>query len=327
MISQIGGLMHRFVTERIDSLLTEAEARQSCLAPLNRADKSALQKYLRSDLVRSPHRSLYARTDTWSSLSPNDRALWMARGLHTLHPEWVFSFYTAAALQGLYVPNRLLNQIHVAHIGPTCQKSRGIIVHHCKKELEPAYVQGIPVTPLLETTIDCLFRLSLTEGLPIADSALRNLDISKRQFLDLIESSGQYGAFKASKIALHANPLSESGGESMARAVMIEEGFALPELQAPIPHPLYKGRTYRVDFLWRLSGQSDVAGEFDGMVKLEDEQMLKNHSVLQTLRQERNREAALTSTGLRVMRFTYDDVRLGLPLVTLMNHYGIPHVA
>ena len=63
------------------------------------------------------------------------------------------------------------------------------------------------------------------------------------------------------------------------------------------------------------------------MVKLEDEQMLKNHSVLQTLRQERNREAALTSTGLRVMRFTYDDVLLGLPLVTLMNHYGIPHVA
>lgn len=319
--------MHRSVTERIDSLLAEAERRQSCLAPLNRADKDVLRKHLRKGLVCSPHRGLFARTETWRNLSLADRTIWIARGLSTLHPEWKFCLYTAAAFHGLYVSNHLLSQIHIAHIGSTCQKSRGIIVHHCKKELEPVFVQGIPVTPLLETAIDCLSHLSLVEGLPIADSALRSLDISKRQFLDLIESSGQYGALKAFKIALHANPLSESGGESMARAIMIEEGFVLPELQVAIPHPFYRGRTYRVDFLWRLNGQPDVAGEFDGMVKLEDEQMLKNRSILQTLRQERNREAALTSTGLRIMRFTYDDVRFRRPLVAIMNHYGIPHVA
>ncbi len=319
--------MHRSGTERINSLLAEAERRQSCLAPLNRADKDALRKHLREGLVCSPHHGLFARLEIWRNLSLTDRTLWTARGLSALHPEWVFCLYTAAAFHGLYASNPLLHQIHVAHPGSTCQKNRGIIAHHCKKKLKPVFVQGIPVTPLLETTIDCLSRLNLTEGLPIADSALRSLNISKRQFLDLIESSGHYGTLKASKIALHANPLSENSGESMARAIMIEEGFALPELQAPITHPFCKGRAYRVDFLWHLNGQADVAGEFDGMVKLEDEQMLKNRSVLQNLRQERNREAALTSTGLRVMRFTYDDVRLRRPLVTIMDHYGIPRVA
>ena len=319
--------MRKSVDKRIENLLREAESRHACCAPITRADKEALQKRKVPSIAISPRQKLFVRPETWNALSAIERSLWLARGMGSLHPEWVFCLFTAAALHGLYVPHRLLRLIHVAHAQSSCPKDRGIIVHHRKKNLERTYVQGVYATPLLETTIDCLAHLDFAEGLPIADSALLNLEISKRQFIDLIQSSGQYGAQKAVATALHADPRSENGGESMARAVMIEEGFMLPDLQVPIPHPLNKRKTYRVDFLWRPPGQSPVAGEFDGVIKFEDDAMLKEHSVAKTLRQERNREAILTSTGLHVMRFTYDDVRLRNPLVRLMELYGIPRVA
>ena len=319
--------MYQSVNERIEALAVEAEDQHMCFAPHSRCDKEALSLRVAKNLYISPYQGLYARTQTWNSLEHVEKMLWIARSLSRLHPEWVFCLHTAAAFHGLYVSNHLTRCVHVAHESPKHPKSRGMIIHHKKKTVESVLIDRVPVTPLLETVIDCLSHSSFIDGLPIADSALAKFDISKRQFLDLMESSRQRGAMKALNTAKHANAKSENGGESIARAVMIEEGFMPPELQVPIRHPLYPGKAYRVDFLWRIPNESPVAGEFDGAIKLENEDMLKNHSVAQTLREERTREAMLTSTGLRVMRFTYDDVRRRYPLTRLMEHYGIPRVA
>ncbi len=319
--------MHQTVNQRADELVIAAEARRMCCVPRTRSDKEALRLRMLKHHYASPYQGLYVRVQTWNGLTPVEKMCWIARALSETRPEWVFCLHTAAAFHGLYVSNHLARHIHVAHESPKHPKSRGIIVHHKKKSLESVLMNETPVTPLLETTIDCLSRSNFMDGLPVADSALARLGVSKRQFIDLIESSNQRGARKALATAKHADDRSENGGESLARAVMIEEGFATPELQVPIPHPLHPGRTYRVDFLWHIPGKAPIAGEFDGMVKLENESMLKNHSIAQTLREERNREAILTSTGLRIMRFTYEDVRRRRPLVRLMEHYGIPRDA
>lgn len=122
----------------------------------------------------------------------------------------------------------------------------------------------------------------------------------------------------------YADARSESGGESIARAAMIRQGFALPELQVALPQPLNPRRTYRVDFLWTRLDGSKVIGEFDGMQKYEDKALRGGRSSLRVLADEQHREAQLTLYGMPIVRFSYKDVANTGRFVELLNRYGIP---
>lgn len=60
-----------------------------------------------------------------------------------------------------------------------------------------------------------------------------------------------------------ADKKSENGGESFARAQMIELGFMIPELQHEFVIP-GAGKSYRTDFLWKLPSGALIVGELDG---------------------------------------------------------------
>lgn len=63
-----------------------------------------------------------------------------------------------------------------------------------------------------------------------------------------------------------ADGKSENGGESLARAAMIELGFVRPELQHEFPNETNPKWPYRVDFAWKVGGKL-IVGELDGADK------------------------------------------------------------
>ena len=113
----------------------------------------------------------------------------------------------------------------------------------------------------------------------------------------------------------------------MARAIMIEHGFMLPELQVLIENPDNPGHPWRCDFFWELPDGTIVVGELDGGEKYVNPAMTHGRDVLQVMRDERLRESGMTLAVDRVMRFTFSDVVNEARLVALLERFGIPHVA
>ena len=152
----------------------------------------------------------------------------------------------------------------------------------------------------------------------------------------------------------YANTKSENGGESLARAIMLELGFVEPELQHEFPNPNYPQSPYRADFMWKVNGKI-IVGEFDGTDKylIEDRTLLDSRSVacdLRTeyfdgsvenvnnfstnnlyrynrdaVRKERNRERCLMDCGVvRVVRFDYCDILNPIEFKKKLLSAGVP---
>ncbi|MFZ2756017.1 MAG: hypothetical protein WAY93_04025, partial [Atopobiaceae bacterium] len=132
-----------------------------------------------------------------------------------------------------------------------------------------------------------------------------------------------WGIRQARRVASLADGRAENGGESIARATMVELGFALPELQAEFRDPV-GGNAYRVDFLWSLPGGQQVAGELDGREKYVNPSMTGGRTPVEVLTAERRRESRLTACGVKVLRFSLPEVLDHPYFARLLEAYGIP---
>lgn len=180
-------------------------------------------------------------------------------------------------------------------------------------------------TSLLETTCELLCSLSFREGVAVADSALRKGLFARDELIKALDQGrrGRRGARTAMRAARFSDARSESGGESVSRAVMHELGFAPPELQVEFTDPL-SGSRYRVDFLWRLADGGLIAGELDGFEKYLGLAEASGKGTVGAFIEERHREARLTAHGMRVVRFTYRDVLDRSRFAELLDLYGVP---
>ena len=280
--------------------------------------------------VISPAKALYADRGHWESLSRAEQHLYIARALAKKHPSWVFCGFTAAAAHGIAVAHGDLGRIHVSVEGSRRYTPAGIVAMHAATDDRVVWKSGIPVTSLRRSAFDCLCQTDFRQGLAIADSVLRISGMDRSWLLDALEQYGGQGTRGircARKAASHADARSESGGESIARAAMIENGYLMPELQVGIADPFEAHREYRVDFLWRLEGGYGVIGEFDGREKYVNPEMTGGRSAIDVLADERIRESRLSATGMPVMRICYADVCNDMRFMQLMAAYGIPYAA
>lgn len=312
---------------QIGELLDEAQRCGRCASASDRLLREALDRRVGTELVR-PRPRLYARTSYWNGLSRRSREEHILRGLAALHPDWTFCSASAALLHGLPVSYRQLKSAHI--LDPASHTSCAGVTRHRQRSTQPspARARGVRVTPLTDTIVDCLLALNFKEGLAVADAALSRLQMSVPELDALLAEKGRRrpGVRQARKTAQHADARSESGGESMARAVMIENGFMLPELQVPIENPDRPGWPWRTDFYWLLPNGTTVAGELDGGEKYVNPNMTHGQDALQVLRDERIRESQLTLAVDRVMRFTFADVIDERRLVALLERFGIPRI-
>ena len=322
-----GRAMSRSNDAKLDELFGEAERRGVCLTTSDKSLCAALRRRAKAGTVVRPRRGMYARPSHWNSLARPLQAISVLCTLQELHPDWVFCHESAALAFGLPVSYVGMDDVHVA----VDRKNRGTskssaTKFHVIDDLQPVKVRGLWVTPLDRTTLDCLRTLEFGRALAIADCALRRTGTGRLPFIRCFREVGKTcrKADRAVHIMRHADARSESGGESIARAAMIELGYEVPRLQVTLPRPLEAERSFRVDFLWSGEDGKGVIGELDGMQKYDDEAMRAGRSSVRVLADEQHRESQLTLYGMPIVRLSFADVMRRERLISLLDAYGIP---
>lgn len=125
------------------------------------------------------------------------------------------------------------------------------------------------------------------------------------------------------RAAYFADARSESWAESRARAIAIEGGFEVPDLQVVFPDPMGRGKGIRVDMLFRASDGSPVAAEVDGMEKYVSEEMLAGRTTVEALVDERQRESRINALGIPVMRCRARDLYEPGRFERMLEMYGV----
>lgn len=320
-IDPTGGAMSRQIDAQLKALMSEANGHNRCYVPASPAERKQFRRRVASNNITEAHRGMFVDSATWKRVGTKQRAMMIIRTLNDQHPTWIFVGVSAALIHGLDVP---LNQLGDVHIAGTSNKTGPNLVRHMEHVEEPTMTLGLPVTPLAQTVFETCRDLDPRYGLAVCDSALRNYNLTREQLIDMLEPfSSRKGYRKVLQIAQFADGRSENGGESYSRATIIELGFAIPDLQVEFENPLDPKHPFRLDFYWDLPSKK-VDGELDGKDKLVDPSMLKSKSAAYALRDERNRESAITALGIQVMRFTFPEAVATRPLDRKLKLFGIP---
>ena len=318
----------------IERALDEAERNGMPLTATDRTTRSQLARLAQANVLARPMRGMYARADYWSGLSPEQRDLAIMRALATSRPMIVFARTSAALAYGLPVSRQHLGTIHVATSRRAHSETNRPVARHVVTGDVPERFGGMRLTSRCRTLFDCVRTLEFGQALAIADSGIRRLGVTRgrmRAYIDGLgtNQSGSGGArfpgIRHARFVIgHSDGRAESGGESIARSVMIAEGFQVPTLQETLADPLDRSRTYRVDFSWHLADGRHVVGELDGRAKYRNESMTGGRDIVDVLADERLRESRLSATGAIVMRFSFADVMNRPFFISLLERYGIP---
>ena len=316
--------MTRTLETQLNESLDEAEALQSGYAPQGRRELRGLRR-LGLTLVEPIH-GTFVRRRIWKGLNPAERSLWLMRAVTKKHPRWRFCGASAAVAFGLPVTWGLLTHVFVATPPGTKGRSASGVSRHHFNDAEEAQVDGLRLTSLWRTVFDCLAEFPGPDGLAIADRALQMSRSSARSLVEYVRTvhRGRRGSRRALAVAALADGRAESGGESIARHVMHELGFAKPELQVWIEDPVEPGKWFRVDFLWLLPDGSIVIGELDGRQKSTRPELMGGRDAVRVLQDERLRESHLTALRPAIVRFDYQTARDPKRLETLLESFGVP---
>lgn len=315
----------------IRGLLDEAARDRRAAFSTNRQLRDALRRRVASGSVVSPHPGLFVDRELWDSLehAPGERHAMVIRGAARRHPGWVMCHASAAHLHGLRVSHRHLDELHVADMPGSRGNSAPGVRRHYARGVEIETLDGVRMTPLVTTALDVMRTLDAREGLVIADALAGRLGMDAAGLIESLrdEGRGLTGIDRTLKVAAHANPLAESGGESMARAMIIKLRYVLPKLQVWVRNVLDPQSPFRVDGMWILPDGTVVILEVDGQEKRENERMTRGRSVERLVWDERQRESLVSAMGARVLRVSFANVVSESEMARRLDAFGVPLAA
>lgn len=263
-----------------------------------------IKKLVDSDVLYRLRHGCYVRSDKWSALGPNRRAMEriMAHAHGTLTSSTgglVYSHLSAARLHGLFVWG-VDDKVHVLHAArPSSDRSGKDVRGHTETftEDDVVVVRGLRATTMERTVFDCVRMLSYPKALVIMDHGLRlGANISALADMAAV-SAGKRGVRTLRKVLDNADPRSESAGETLTRELLQRLRIKPPQPQFEVQSRL--GR-HRMDFAWE---EEKLALEFDGRTKYFDYK-----STDEVIFQERRREKVLMEEGWRFIRVEWKDL-------------------
>ncbi|MDQ0661649.1 very-short-patch-repair endonuclease [Arthrobacter ulcerisalmonis] len=258
---------------------------------------------LHGKLVRLRH-GCYIRAALWEKQTSPVRSRQLIRAhahgtLTTSAGGYVYSHTSAARLHGLYLWD-VDDMIHLLLPGsPSSERLGKDVRGHTRPwtTSEVLTLGGLRVTSLERTVVDCAMMLGYRQALVLTDHAIR-LGADKALMESMAEGLQGRRGIRTLRLALaHADPRSESPGETLTRELLTRLNLPLPEPQVAVA--TRTGR-YRLDFAWK---EEKVALEFDGKTKYFD-----YRPTAEVLFQERQREKALTENGWIFVRVTWADL-------------------
>lgn len=311
----------------VEQELKEAEAESRCLIATTRMERGRLKTAAAEGLAREVLPSVFAPAHVWDEASASKRMRLKMRALQTMHSDWVFAGPSAACAYGLAVSNRFIDKVVVAtsrsaHRSASAH-TRGIIVADDVVEK----VDDLRVTSLQRTVGDCLRQMDFRSGVAVADSALRIYKLGKDKLEEGVATScaRSEGMRRMRAVIRLADARAESGGESIARATMLELGFAMPDLQRPFCDPTGVHECYFADYAWDVSG-GYLLGELDGHEKYVNVEMRGGKTLGQVLDAEHRRQSLIEGyeNVVRVIRFGFADVMRTGDFLQLLTECGVP---
>lgn len=258
---------------------------------------------LHGKLVRLRH-GCYIRAELWEKQSSSVRSRQLIRAhahgtLTTSAGGYVYSHTSAARLHHLYVWD-VDDLIHLLLPGnPSSERLGKDVCGHTRPwtEAEVVILGGLRVTSLERTVVDCAMMLTYRQALVLMDHALR-LGADKAVMESMADGLQGRRGIRNLRLALaHADPRSESAGETLTRELLIRLNLPLPEPQVAVDT---RAGRYRLDFAWK---EQKVALEFDGKTKYFD-----YRPTAEVLFQERQRENALIEDGWTFVRVKWADL-------------------
>lgn len=243
-----------------------------------------------------------------SSAAPREKRnkeLARARALHSqLRSDHVFSHTTAALILGCLVwtvPDRT----HIYQRYRASGRSAEDIARH-RGRLSPdevTEVEGLPVTSLARTVVDCALTLHPLEALVIADSALAS-GIERKDLLKMLDTrSGQRGVRRARLVIELADGGAQSAWETWVRYELLRAGLPRPVTQMPV-------QTERGLFHTDIGyDRWNLGIEFDGLVKYRADGVRPGHDPAQEFMDEKSRIEAIRRAGVTVERASASDKR------------------
>lgn len=291
--------------------LRDVFSQRRCYVPCSAAEARLLRRHALEGEVVEPFPQLSADAAPWEGLRQNERALQIIRGYAFMHPDVVFCSTSAALLHGLPVSFNQLGTIHLYTYAASPTVSTTRIARHAAEN--PAYttIDGVRAASIVQAAVESICASPFIDGLAVADGLLRRLDIDRELLGEIVNglAARRKGVATARKVAAYADARAESGGESVARGVMICEGLIPTDLQRMLRDPVDGRRAYHADFVFELCDGTTVIGELDGRGKYVDPALLDNKTTVDVLLAERKRESHITLLGMPVARFTWNDVR------------------
>ncbi|MBT1174722.1 CTP synthase [Bifidobacterium sp. LC6] len=347
---------------RIEQLCNDAEQKRRCFYHTNDSERHAARTRVQRGLLVRPHRNVYARQAYWNSLNPAEQCRHVIRTLSTQYPNRTFAGISAAAMLNLeysWSLNREGTIFLASSSGNSVRTHSSIqhviirrppthnVVHYLFNQqfctlLMPANAPNtadsimtnlpqnailtniVPVTSPARTLVDCGLQYPFVQAMAMFDSALRQGIVTREQVMEICDSL-QKDCGPVLRLLRYTNPLNENGGESLCYATIIDEGFAVPELQHVFIAPQSPQGTFRVDFVWHTEDGRVIVLEFDGTEKYVDPAMTDNHSVQRVVNDERQREDFLKQAGVTaIIRVNYNEVRQRNPLVRKLLEAHVP---
>lgn len=261
---------------------------------------SRIRNYCSQGIYAKIDRNSYCLTQDWQELNPEQQLMVRHYAFSKNHPQYVLSHLSAALFWGaplLNPPSSIWASVPSPHI--RARTSRHRIFSNRSEECQTArFHQGLYLTDPLQTAVDCARALPLLDALCIVDyllyTGLCSLGALEEQLLKL---RGR-GCARARLVAQRMSEKSASAAETIARNLMIDWNFPLPEQQVSLK---VRGRTYRPDFLWE---EYKLILEVDGAIKYTG----NYGDPLGVIQEEHLRQRQLEQSGYTVLRVRWDDL-------------------
>ncbi|VTR76897.1 type IV toxin-antitoxin system AbiEi family antitoxin [Cellulomonas hominis] len=284
------------------------------------AGPDVLAAAVRSGALVRVRRGMYADGTGWRDSADVQRHLLRVRAAARALGDPVFSHRSAAAAWGIPVLGGWSDRVEVA-VGPAAGgRSRNGVRRRTSTAPPRSVVRdGLRVTPPATTVVDLARTESFASGLVAVDHALRELVRDRAVLESELDRLGTaWGVRRARRVLAAADPLSESPGESLSRARMVEHGVPAPVLQHVVADAL--GAVGRVDFWWP---DLRLVGEFDGRMKYRVAGVRDGRALEERVWAEKLREDRLRALGLSVVRWTWADALDGAPLLRRLSAAGL----
>lgn len=216
-----------------------------------------------------------------------------------LRRRWVASHGTAAAMHGLLLLRPPSSAALVMTVEPGSAKHSDLPGVHFHRAGLPAshvtVIDGIEVTTEPRTLIDLARALPRLDGLVALDAALHSGVVAVGQLRRVVADCRRWPHIRrAAALVELADPACESPLESLSRLFFLAQDIPTPQSQVRLTRRgLFLARS---DFWWEAQR---VAGEADGLAKYTD---------IDVLRREKLRQERLEAAGVRVVRWTWDDI-------------------